>query len=127
MPIPIGAHQVPGSPNRVQLASGDVVTRATARTMGAQEIGYKNARAYTKAESAKDEKYYKAFVNSPQGVEALRKAKENNVKPAEFKMMLLAARNGRPHPKTGKPGKRVYTQFMNTYINDGENYDIGDT
>lgn len=127
MPIPIGARQVPGNPNRVQLASGDIVTRAKARTLGAQELGFKSARGYTKEISQKDANYYKAFLNTTQGRAAMQKAKQEGLKPNEFKTLVIAARNGRAHPKSGKRATATNVRFMTHYINDSDNYDIGDT
>jgi hypothetical protein len=133
MPIPRGARQVPGSPNRVELASGEVVTRATARTLGAREMGYRNERERSKFGKG-DDAYFKSWVRTEQGQRAIARAKElaraDGVpyRPGDLKSELIAARNARPHgsgrvPGTpGKPAGDAWLRFMERYDMDTDDY-----
>lgn len=127
MPIPVGASQVPGNPNRVRLSNGDVVTRSTARTLGAREMGYRNERDRG-IKGKGDDKFFRSFSNSPQGRHALAVAKAQGMKPDDLKIRLIAARNSRPHPRSGKSGGPAYISFMQDYdLMDMGPYDIGDS
>lgn len=112
MPIPPGARQVPGNPNRVRLADGTIVTRSRARTMGAQLEGFKNEnqRRHDSFRRDADSKYFNAWVNTPAGKKAVAKAKAlakaegRAYRKTELKTELIAARNARPHPGGSEPG-----------------------
>lgn len=118
MPIPRGARQVPGSPNRVELRNGSVVTRATARTLGAKEMGYKNERDRSKHGKG-DDKYFANWVKTDQGKRAVEKAKARasaegiKYRPGDLKTQLIAARNARPNRKT--PAGSAWLSFMSEY------------
>jgi hypothetical protein len=114
MPIPRGAHYVSGNNNRVQLESGDIVTRATARTMGARDMGYHNEHAY-RGHAAGDTKQFNSWLNTEQGQHALETAKANGLSKTELKSQFVGARNGRPHPGSGKTGNDAYHEFMEEY------------
>lgn len=114
MPIPRGAHQIRGAPNRVRLASGEVVTRARALSMGAQGMGYRSHHAY-RSHASGDEKYFRAFMNTPEGQAALASAQNRNPNftASDLKQQLIAARNARPHG--GNSGGTAYYDFMEEY------------
>jgi hypothetical protein len=126
MPIPRGAKQVPGSPNRVQLVNGDIVTRSTARTLGAQDMGYKNERERGRLGKG-DDKYFARWVNTDQGHRAVEKAKARAqaegipYRTGDLKMQLIAARNSRPNRKSG-PGP-AWVAFMSEYDFEGPEVD----
>lgn len=133
MPMPTGAHQVPGNPNRVTLSNGDVVTRYRARRLGAQQLGFRNERAYTRKESAGDDKYYRRWSESPNGRAIIEKEKAfaaregRKYSEAEMKQRLISARNARPHGdrfrRPGVPGKAAgsaFTGFLSRYDIDDE-------
>jgi hypothetical protein len=120
MPIPLDAKQVVGQPNRIELATGDVVTRHQALNLGASFMGYRNHADYRDHTKA-DDKYVEAWLRTRQGQEALKQEKTltkneggrfNN---AKFKQRVIAMRNGRPHPKKGKGPGSAYVDFMTRY------------
>lgn len=124
MPIPTGASQVPGEPNRVRLSSGEVVTRARALNEGAQERGYRNHREYTRDQKERgnpDRAYTDAWLRSRQGQEAIRKEKElaraegRRYSRTRLEQRLIAARNARPHPASGKPAGGAFLAFIERY------------
>ena len=133
MPIPRGAKQVPGSPNRVRLRSGEVVTRATARSMGAREMGYRNERDRSRLGKG-DDAYFRAWVRTDQGKRAMQVAQARAqvegipFRSGDLKSELIAARNARPHahgkvPGTpGKPAGEAWLRFMETYDMDTDDY-----
>lgn len=127
MPIPQGARQVPGNPNRVELSDGRIVTRSTARTLGAQEMGYKNERDRSKYGKG-DDKFFGAWVRTDQGKRALDTAKARArtagtpFRVNDLKIQLIAARNSRPNRKT--PAGRAWIQFMSDYDFEGSDRDI---
>jgi hypothetical protein len=118
MPIPRGARQVPGSPNRVELSDGRVVTRSTARTLGAQDMGYKNERERGRLGKG-DDKYFARWVGTDQGKRAVEKAQARAradgiaYKPGDLKIQLIGARNSAPTSKKG-PGPK-WLAFMAEY------------
>lgn len=120
MPIPPDARQVPGQKNRVELASGEIVTRATALTMGAQYMGYKSHRDYTKHSSG-DAKYVQSWLRTEQGREAVQKEKElakqegRNYNQARLAARLIGARNTRPNSRTGRTAGAAFLDFMEMY------------
>ena len=116
MPIPIGARQAPGEPNRVILKDGETVTRAHALTLGAQEAGFKSHyayRAYFQEHGAGDKKYFNAWLNTEQGQRAKQMAKDRGISTRELQQQLINARNSRPH--AGRGGGEAYTEFMDEY------------
>lgn len=114
MPIPHGAHYVPGQPNRVTLASGETVTRSRARSLGAQELGFRSEYNYRKSgQAGKDDKYVRAMLRGETGQHIAQKAREQGKSPAEVRQELLAARNARPHG--GRAGGQAYYDFMEEY------------
>lgn len=114
MPIPRGAHQVHGEPNRVRLASGEIVTRSHARSLGARELGFKSEYAYRNSgQASKDDKYVRAMLRSEQGRHVLDIAKQQGKSVSEVRQQLLAARNAQPHH--GRPGGEAYYAFMDEY------------
>jgi hypothetical protein len=124
MPIPPGARQVPGSPNRVQLADGSIVTRAKARTLGAQLEGFKNENQRRKNPDRRegDEKYFKAWLKSTAGkraqaqAKAQAKAEGRAFRRTELRTELIAARNDRPHPGGASPaGGDLWRAFGQKY------------
>lgn len=125
MPIPRGARQVSGQPNRVRLASGEVVTRATARTLGAREMGYKNERDRSKHGKG-DDAYFSAWTRTEQGKHALEVARARAraegipFRPTDLKAELIAARNARPSSK--RPAREPWLRFMELYDMDTEDY-----
>lgn len=127
MPIPRGARQVPGSPNRVLLADGNTVTRATARTLGAREMGYKNERERSKFGKG-DDKYYNAWIKTDQGKRATDIAKTRAqaegipFRPGDLKSELIAARNSRPNRTS--PAGPAWIDFMESYDFEGSDRDI---
>jgi hypothetical protein len=127
MPIPRGARQVAGSPNRVELRDGRVVTRATARTLGAQEMGYKNERDRSKHGKG-DDKYYNSWIKQDQGKRATQIAKDRAraegipFRTGDLKSQLIAARNSRPNRKT--PAGPAWIAFMDAYDFVGSDRDI---
>lgn len=118
MPIPRGARQIQGSPNRVRLSNGETVTRATALTMGARQMGYPSHNAY-RGHAAGNSKQFNSWLNTEQGQHALNAAKANGLTKNDLKSEFIGARNGRPHPRSGKTGNDAYHQFV-------EDYDMGD-
>ncbi len=120
MPIPPDARQVPGQKNRVELSDGSIVTRATALTIGAQYMGYKSHRDYTKHVSG-DAKYVAAWLRTTQGQEAVQKEKAmaraegRNYSQARVAMRLIGARNTRPNSRTGRAAGSAYLDFMEVY------------
>jgi hypothetical protein len=126
MPIPTGARQVPGSPNRVRLGNGEVVTRARALTMGAQDMGYRSNLQY-RGRSRGDKKYYDSWVRTSQGQAALQRERQiarsegRKFKETELKQRLIAARNQRPTSRGRLPGSPsspagpAYQSFMDRY------------
>jgi len=123
MPIPIGAHSVRGQPNRVTLSSGDVVTRARALTLGAQERGYQSHYAY-RPHSQGDKNYVNAYLRSQQGKEIRAQAKENGINRADLAQQIIAARNARPSSK--RTGGAAFYAFIEQYdlTDDREEFDI---
>jgi hypothetical protein len=123
MPIPIGAHTVRGNPNRVELSSGEVVTRARALTLGAQERGYQSHYAY-RPNSQRDKNYVNAFLRSEQGKEIRKTAKSNGMNRADLAQQIIAARNSRPSSKRG--GGAAFYDFIEAYdlTDDREEFDI---
>lgn len=124
MPIPIGARQVPGSPNRVTLPSGDTVTRARALTLGAQQSGFRNHndyRTYYRSHGSGDEKFFRSWLRTEQGQESLSTAKDNGLSQRELKQQLINARNSRPHGR--RPAGQAYLDFMDDYdLHDAEDW-----
>lgn len=120
MPIPPGARQVPGQPNRVELSDGSVVTRASALTMGARFMGYRSHREYRK-NAAGDKKYVDAWLRTSQGQQAVQREREiarsegRRYNKAQLSQRLIAARNARPHPRTNPAGRQPYIDFMTRY------------
>jgi hypothetical protein len=114
MPIPYDAHYVRGNSNRVNLANGETVTRAYARTLGAQNMGYKNEHDYRK-HYAKDRNYMNAFFRTEQGQRVQERNKEMGRSQRELEQKMIGARNGRPRPTKGKAGNDRYTEFMDEY------------
>jgi hypothetical protein len=127
MPIPRGARQVPHSPNRVELRNGQTVTRATARTLGAQEMGYRNERDRSKHGKV-DDKYYNAWIKTDQGKRATTIAKDRAraegipFRPGDLKSQLIAARNSRPNRKSA--AGPAWVSFMTAYDFVGSDRDI---
>jgi hypothetical protein len=124
MPIPPGARQVPGNPNRVRLADGSIVTRARARTLGAQLEGFRNENQRRHSPDRRDanDKYFKAWAKTPAGKRAITQAKAQAkaegraYRPGELKTELIAARNDRPHPGGRNPsGGRLWQEFGQKY------------
>jgi hypothetical protein len=130
MPIPKGAHQAPGEPNRIILPSGDRVTRYRALNIGAREMGYASHHEYRKPQrggshTARDQKYYDNWLGTDAGQHARETARAMGVTNTELKRDLIAARNSRPHgPRIGntgkyagggKPGGAAYQDFMEEY------------
>jgi hypothetical protein len=103
MPIPPGARQVPGNKNRIQLANGDVVTRAHARTLGARFEGFRNEndRRHSTAQREANDKYFQSWSRSNQGQRIIREAQQRaraegrRYRPDQLRQELLAARNQR--------------------------------
>lgn len=132
MPIPTGARQVPGMPNRVALETGEVVTRYRARTLGAQQLGFSNARGYNVRESAGDKRYFSQWARSPNGREIIAKeraraaAEHRPYSESDMKQRLIAARNARPHGdrfrqgRPGTPAGSAFTEFLERYDIDDE-------
>lgn len=120
MPIPLGARQVPREPNRIRLASGEVVTRARALTLGAQYMGYKSHADYRKR-AGSDALYLKSWLKSEQGKlaerreKALAKSRGLPYNRAQLQARLIAARNARGNPEKGKPHGAAYVAFNNRY------------
>lgn len=132
MPIPKGAHQVRGNPNRVRLASGETVTRATALSMGARDMGYRSHRQY-RGHSKGDSKYFDRWKDTSHGREviakerALAQAEGRKYSESELKQRLIAARNARPHGdryrrpgEPGRPAGGAFQDFMDRYDVDDE-------
>jgi hypothetical protein len=123
MPIPPGARQIPGNPNRVRLADGTVVTRSRARTLGAQMEGYasENQRRKNPERRTADTKYFNAWARSPAGKHAVKiaqaqaKAEGRAYRKSELQTQLIAARNDRPHPSTGSGGGQIWRDFGTRY------------
>lgn len=124
MPIPPGARQVPGNPNRVQLADGSIVTRARARTLGAQLEGFKNENQRRKNPERRDadSKYFNAWAKSTAGKRAIDQAKAQAkaegrpFRRTELRTELIAARNDRPHPGGASPaGGDLWRAFGQKY------------
>lgn len=114
MPIPRGAHQVHGEPNRVRLESGETVTRSHARSLGARELGFRSEYEYRKSgQAGKDDKYFRAMMRSEQGRQITEIAKEQGKSITEVRQQLLAARNARP--RRGQPGGNAYYDFVEDY------------
>jgi hypothetical protein len=132
MPIPVGARQVPGMPNRVILPSGETVTRYRARRMGARELGYSSERAYTRKISSGDNTYFRKWADTPNGRDIIAKekaiaARENRpYSESDIKRRLIAARNARPHGdryrqgQPGRPAGSAFQDFMDRYDIDDE-------
>lgn len=118
MPIPRGARQVPGNPNRVELSDGRVVTRSSARTLGAQEMGYKNERERGRLGKG-DDKYFNSWVKTDQGRRAVETAKARAraegvpYRTGDLKMQLIGARNSRPNRRN--PAGPAWIAFMAEY------------
>lgn len=116
MPIPIGARQVSGQPNRVQLPSGETITRARALSMGAREAGFRSHydyRDYHRKHGEGDEKFFRSWLRSDQGQQAREQARERGLSARELKQQLINARNSRPHgDRSGGP---AYHDFMDEY------------
>lgn len=118
MPIPRGARQIPGNPNRVELRDGSIVTRSTARTLGARDMGYRSERDRSK-NSGRDDKYYNSWIKTNQGKRATQIAKDRALvegipfRPGDLKIQLIGARNSRPNRKS--PAGPAWVQFMNDY------------
>jgi hypothetical protein len=123
MPIPVGAHQVRGNPLRVQLSDGRQVSRASALTQGARDMGYKSHYEYRK-NSEGDKKYFSAWAQTSQGRNAIANGKARGLSKSEVKLQLIAARNDRPHPGSGKGGGQAYQGFMVDYdmMDDGDDW-----
>ena len=121
MPIPYDAHYVAGNSNRVRLASGDIVTRAYARTLGAQAMGYRNEHDY-RGHASGDKNYLNAFFRTEQGQRVLENNREMGRSRKELEQRMIAARNDRPHPNSGKGGGEADYSFMEDY--DFEGYGI---
>jgi hypothetical protein len=119
MPIPYDAHYVIGNANRVRLQSGDIVTRAYARTLGAQAMGYRNEHDY-RGHARKDNNYVNAFLRTEQGQRVLDQNRTQGRSRKELEQRLIGARNGRPRPTKGKPGSRAYRDFMEDYDFEGD-------
>jgi hypothetical protein len=123
MPIPPGARQVPGSPNRVRLSDGVVVTRARARSMGAQLEGFRNEndRRHNPDRREGDTKYFNAWAKTNTGKQAVAQAKAEAkaggraYRKDELKTELIAARNDRPHPGSNNPGGATWNAFAVKY------------
>lgn len=120
MPIPIGARQVPGSPNRVELPSGEIVTRATALSMGAREAGFRSHheyRGYYREHGIGDQRYFNAWLRTEQGQQAQEIARERGLSKRELRQQLINARNARPHAGGRNPerGGQAYYDFMEDY------------
>lgn len=123
MPIPPGARQVPGNPNRVQLADGSIVTRSMARSMGARLEGFSSEDQRRKMPERResDAKYFRSWARSNQGKAAIAQAKTQaaaqgrKYRPEELRTELIAARNDRPHPKSGKAGGAQWRAFRDKY------------
>lgn len=124
MPIPSGARQVPGSPNRIQLSSGEIVTRARARTLGAQEVGYRSEYDYRRSGRASgDANWFKAFLNSPQGQHAASQARSQGKSMTDLRQEAIRARNDSPSKSgkgkamgtPGRPAGQSWYEFMEEY------------
>lgn len=129
MPIPPGARQVRGNPNRIQLANGDIVTRARARTLGAQLEGFKSEshRSKHRDTQTQNNKYFQGWTKSEQGKEAVKQARAQArsegrpYRPTELKTEMIAARNDRKNlsgerwrafaQKYGITGFRDWTRY----------------
>lgn len=132
MPIPAGARQVPGMPNRVTLPSGETVTRARALTLGAKEMGYRSNLQYRREHASADNKYFKSWSDTPQGRDIIAKEKTRahaagqRYSESELRQRLIAARNARPHGaryRSGQPGRPAgpaFQDFMDRYDIDDE-------
>ena len=130
MPIPYGSHQVPGEPNRIELADGTRTTRASALTMGAQELGFSSHRQYRNylgsGGNDRDTKYFNAWKRGNQGQRIVDIEKErakqagHKYSPSAMKQRLIAARNGRPHPKADNPGNESFHSFLRDYEVSGQ-------
>jgi hypothetical protein len=125
MPIPRGARQVPGQPNRVRLFTGEIVTRSTARTMGAREMGYRNERERSKYGKG-DDAYFNAWIRTEQGQRALEvalaraEAQGYTFRPTDLKAQLIAARNSKP--SRNRPPGDAWIFFMDEYEMDTDDY-----
>jgi hypothetical protein len=132
MPIPKGAHLVPGSPNRVLLPDGETVTRATALTMGARDMGYRSHRQY-RGHASGDSKYFNSWKHTQHGREVIAKERAiaqregRRYSESELKQRLIAARNARPHGdryrrtgEVGRPAGEAFRDFMDRYDVDDE-------
>jgi hypothetical protein len=118
-------------PNRVRLPSGDIVGRGTARTLGAKELGYKNAKSYHRSDSTRDNKYFDTWANTPHGRDIIAKEKAianregRRYSENELKQRLISARNQQPHGdryRTGQPGRPAGPAFQDFL----DRYDIDD-
>jgi hypothetical protein len=124
MPIPPGSRQVPGRPNRVQLDTGEVVTRARALNLGSQFMGYSSHREYRK-NAAGDKRYADAWLRTAQGRDAMERERElariegRRFNKSQLTQRLIAARNARPHPRSTRPAgqfpRQQFTDFMSRY------------
>lgn len=127
MPIPYGARQVPGNKNRVQLSSGEVVTRHAARQLGARELGYTNDKTYrSERDPERDSKHFAAWSRGRQGQSAIdkekatAKAEGRRYSPARVRQGFLAARNDRP--RKGRPGGQAFLRFVERYDLDQDDW-----
>lgn len=128
MPIPVGAHQVPGNPNRVRLASGEIVTRYRALNLGAQQRGYESHRSYTNDQRERDNpnaKFVSGWLKSDQGKAALRreralaKQEGRRFSRSEFGQRVIAARNERP-TVANPQGGAAFQDFASRYDLSGD-------
>lgn len=123
MPIPSDARQVPGNKNRVILGSGDVVTRARALTLGAQERGYSSHNAYrnaTRTDRARNaglDKMYRTWRGTEQGQHARRVARQSGIREPQLRNQFKEAWADRPRAtKSGVyPGGEDYFDFIEYY------------
>jgi hypothetical protein len=127
MPIPYGAHQVPGQPNRIRLADGSIVGRGKALNMGAKEQGYRGHKEYrAKRNPAADAAHYDAWKRGRQGREAIAKEKERAAQAGEkyndaaMRQRFLAARNARPTKR--RPAGQPFLDFVQDYGLDAESW-----
>jgi len=115
---------VPGNPNRVRLADGTIVTRARARTLGAQLEGFKNEnqRRLNPFRRDADTRYFNAWAKSTAGKRAIEQAKAKakeegrSYRKTELRSELISARNDRPHPGGENPtGGEIWRAFGQKY------------
>lgn len=123
MPIPLNASQVPGQPNRIQLADGSIVTRASALTLGAQEMGYRSHNDYRRNLFG-NRNYINAWSRTTQGQHAIQlekflaKSEGRRFRMDTLGQRLIAARNQKP--TKSRPAGPAFVEFLEVYVLDDD-------